>query len=58
MKLDAEKFRRRSEETLEKSIDETVESEFEKMPSRKREQLSNELLNAGATIEVVRKSPT
>lgn len=57
MKKDAENFRRKSQEALEKSVDETVEAAIEKMPSRKKEVLEREL-TSGVDIEVVRQSVT
>ncbi len=54
MKTDADRFRREQEAKLDASVDETVEREFEKMPSRKREQLTNEL-SGGADVNIVRQ---
>lgn len=55
MKLDAENFRRRKQDELERSVDETVERTVEAMPSRKKELLEREL-SAGADVEIVRQS--
>ncbi len=55
MKTDAERFRRRADETLDKHVDETVERAIDAMPTRKRERLENEL-KSGADINVERKS--
>jgi len=53
MKQDADRRVLDFEKQLDKSVDETVEREFETMPMKKREQLAAEL-TAGATIETVR----
>ena len=57
MRKDADNFRRRTQETLEKSVDETVESAIEKMPSRKKEALEREL-TSGVDVDVVRQTVT
>lgn len=54
MRQDAERFRKRSQENLEKSIDQTVEMQIETMSSRQRERLGAEL-ESGADISVERK---
>lgn len=54
MKKDADRFRQREQESLEKAVDETVERAFEAMPAVKKERLANELLGgADATPERV-----
>ena len=57
MRKDADNFRRRTQEALEKSVDETVEAAIEKMPSRKKEVLEREL-TSGVDIDVIRQSVT
>jgi hypothetical protein len=47
------KHQREDELKLEKSIDETVEREYEKLPSQKKEMLERELTN-GADLEYTR----
>lgn len=53
MKKDANRRAREQEAALEASIDRQVEAEYERMPSRKREVLANEMA-AGVTAEPVR----
>ena len=53
MRADADRRRKQSEARLEKLVDETVEAEFEAMPSRKKEKLAAEL-EGGMTAEPVR----
>lgn len=48
--------RAKDDELLDKAIDQTVEREFEALPSDKKEQLSNELLNGKLDIAVERKT--
>jgi len=55
MRKDADRFRRASDERLEKAMDATVEETIEKMPSRKKELLEREL-SAGASAEIVRST--
>jgi putative FmdB family regulatory protein len=55
MKKDADRFRERSQAQLDAHIDETVEREIDKMPTRKRERLDNEL-KSGADIAVERRN--
>ncbi len=55
MKKDSERRRVEADLKLEAMVDETVEREVSKMPSRKLEQLNNELA-AGADLEPVRRS--
>lgn len=55
MKRDAETYRRRQDEALDRSVDATVEAAFEKMPARQKEQLSNELTR-GASADIVRST--
>ena len=55
MRKDADRFRKRKTDELERSFDQTIEHEIEKMPVRKKERLANELQN-GATAEIVRKT--
>lgn len=57
MRRDYDNSVKASERKLEKSIDQTVEKEFERMPTQKRERLANELLS-GADVEYSRKSVT
>lgn len=54
MKKDAARRRRQADESLDRSVDATVEESFEKMDGKKRERLANELA-AGAVADVVRK---
>jgi putative FmdB family regulatory protein len=49
MKKDAAAFRERQQRDLEKAVDETVEREIDRMPARKKERLTNELLG-GADV--------
>lgn len=51
----AAKKRLSDDEVLDKKIEETVEREIESYSSAKKEQLSNELVNGGLDVEVVRK---
>lgn len=53
MKQDADRRNRERDAALDASIDRQVEAEFERMPSRKKEVLANELA-AGVTAEPVR----
>ena len=53
MKQDAERRTKEQEAALERSIEQSVELDFHKMPTAKRERLANELV-AGATAETVR----
>lgn len=53
MKQDAERRTKEQEAALERSIEQSVERDFHKMPTAKRERLANELV-AGATAETVR----
>lgn len=46
--------RKRSDDQLDKAIEDTVEREFEAMPSAKKEQLSNELVNGKLDLAVTR----
>lgn len=57
MRKDADNFRRRTQEALEKSVDETVERTIEAMPSRKKEALEKEL-TSGASADIVRQTVT
>lgn len=52
---DITRAREASEQSLERAVEETVESELSRMPARKRELLDSEL-RSGASVEVVRKS--
>jgi putative FmdB family regulatory protein len=54
MKVDAERFRARSQAELEAKFDDTIEREIDKMPSGTRERLGNEL-QSGADISVERR---
>lgn len=47
-------YRRKEDEKLDKLIDDTVEKQIESMPSDKKEQLHNELVNAKSDISVDR----
>jgi len=47
-------FRQKQDEALDKAIETTVEKSIEAMPSAKKEQLHNELINGGLTAEVTR----
>ena len=53
MKKDSQRRRAESDAALDRSIDESVERDFAKMPGAQRERLANEL-NAGVTVEPVR----
>ena len=53
MKQDADRKHREREAALDASIEASVEADFQKMPSAKRERLANELA-AGVTAEPVR----
>ena len=53
LKNDVTSHWKREEAKLEKAMDETVESEIEKMPIRKREKLAEEL-TSGADCEYTR----
>lgn len=55
MRKDAARNRERSQRELERKIDETVEAEIERMPSRKREQLASEL-SSGADVTIERST--
>ena len=57
MRKDADNFRKRTQEALEKSVDETVEAAIEKMPSRKKEVLEREL-TSGMDVDIVRQTVT
>ena len=46
--------RQKADEAFERKVDQTIEREIDAMPSAKREQLHNELVNGGLTAEVVR----
>jgi hypothetical protein len=47
--------RGQAEEAFDKKIEETVEREFDKMPSAKKEQLANELVNGKLDVAVERR---
>lgn len=49
-------FRASKDAELDKIIEDTVEREIEAMPSAKKEQLANELINGGLTAEIVRET--
>lgn len=51
MKTDANNRVKESTQNLEKAMGETVEAQIEKMPSKKREKLYNEITRAGAEVE-------
>lgn len=53
MKQDAQRRAREQEAALERAIDSSVERDFNKLPSAKRERIANEL-SAGVTVEPVR----
>ncbi len=53
VKTDYQKRIKDGDSKLDKAIDQTVEQEFEKMPSQKKERLANELLS-GADCEYTR----
>jgi len=53
MKTDAERRRQEADKVLDKAVDSTVEAAFEKMPVKKKERLTNELVG-GITAEPVR----
>ncbi len=55
MKTDAANFRKRQDEALDRAVEETVEREIEKMPSRKKEALVKEL-ESGAVASPERMS--
>lgn len=55
MKKDAARFRKESQDKLERSIDDHVERQIDAMPVRKREKLDNEL-KSGADINIERRS--
>jgi putative FmdB family regulatory protein len=55
MKTDAERFRKRQDQELDKAIEQTVEAQIETMPGKKREQLDREL-TSGADINIERRS--
>jgi hypothetical protein len=48
--------RAKDDELLDKAIDQTVEREFEALPSDKKEQLHNELVNGKLDVAVERKT--
>ena len=50
----AEARRKQADAKLDKAIEETVEREFEAMPSEKKEQLHNELVNGKLDVAVER----
>ena len=52
----AEQRRRAEDARLDKAIEDSVEREFEALPSDKKEQLHNELVNAKVDIAVERQS--
>lgn len=54
VKQDRERFIEKSQKQLESKIDQTIESEIEKMPSVKKERLANEL-QSGLTVEPIRQ---
>lgn len=49
--------RKEAEQELDKSIETTVEQQFDSMPTEKRERLANEL-RAGVDTQLVRSTPT
>lgn len=52
MRLDAAKFRKETQEKLERSVDESVERHIDSLPDHKREKLNNELASgADTTVE-------
>lgn len=53
MKQVQKKNIKQADDALEKKLDETVDREWDKMPSEKREKLANEL-TSGADIEITR----
>lgn len=53
MKQDRERKLKEADESLDRSVDESVEREFASMPARKKEQLAAEL-ESGATPEIKR----
>lgn len=54
MRLDAEKFRKESQEKLERNVDDTVERHIDSLPGRKREALNNELAS-GVDAKIERR---
>ncbi len=54
IKQDAQRKQESDQKQLESKIDQTIESEIEKMPAAKRERLANEL-QSGLTVEPVRQ---
>lgn len=56
MKKDVDTFHRREAERMDKAVDATVESIYEKMPAAKKEKLANELLG-GADAQPTRGTP-
>jgi putative FmdB family regulatory protein len=55
MRKDADRFRQRADKELDRKVDDTVDAMFEKMPTRKREQLENEV-RGGADVDISRRS--
>lgn len=52
----AASFRADADASVDRALDETVERQWDAMPSAKRERLTNELL-AGSDLEVARETP-
>lgn len=52
MKKDAERFRQREQDRLEAAVDATVEESIERMPSRDKERLANELVGGAEAVPV------